>query len=457
LLLSKQLPQSFLESLQGIKGYDMEPFVEAHDQARQVTCVRLNPAKQTSATATLPIDSVVPWCPAGRYLSERPSFTLDPVFHGGAYYVQEASSMFLDYILTQIYKDEKVPDRVLDLCAAPGGKSTLLAAGLTNSFIVSNEVIKTRVTILAENISKWGSDNVIVTNNDPRDFKNLPGYFDLIVVDAPCSGSGLFRKDSEAINEWSEANVTMCSQRQQRILADAIPALKQNGYLIYSTCSYSLEEDEMICDWIVDELDLEPVEITVDEAWGIVQTLSPKHNAAAYRFYPDKVKGEGFFIACFQQKNMADEYYGYQTNLPTATKQILTIASPFLHAPQDYILSDQKEIVVASLKKWEEEYVTTAKVLNVRKSGVAVGTVKGKDLIPHHELALSQLLSPSIPVIQLDYENALKYLRRQDLSSKISGKGWTICRYEDINIGWVKVLPNRVNNYYPTNWRILKL
>ncbi|MGI8634527.1 MAG: methyltransferase RsmF C-terminal domain-like protein, partial [Segetibacter sp.] len=239
--MQQVLPPALIDSLTNLPGFDKNDFIGVHEDGRQVTSIRLNPLKPTDAIKKLPDQEDVPWCSTGRYLSERPSFTLDPVFHGGAYYVQEASSMFLDHIVKEIYKTEKLPQRVLDLCAAPGGKSTLLASALPDSFIVSNEVIKTRVRILAENISKWGSEHVVVTNNDPKDFKRISGYFDLMVVDAPCSGSGLFRKDTDAINEWSEANVQMCSLRQQRILADAIGALKQNGFLVYSTCSYSLK------------------------------------------------------------------------------------------------------------------------------------------------------------------------------------------------------------------------
>ena len=237
-------------------GFDANAFIGVHQSNEQVTSIRYNPKKITAeivATHNFPktITSTeevinyiertpVPWCDTGRYLSQRPSFTLDPVFHAGAYYVQEASSMFLDYAIKFLYKDADAPNHVLDLCAAPGGKSTLLAAALPQSFIVSNEVIKNRVTILAENMSKWGSSNVAVTHNDPANFKKLPGFFDLMVVDAPCSGSGLFRKDPDAIDEWSEANVAHCSMRQQRILTDALPSLNNNGVLIYSTCSYSV-------------------------------------------------------------------------------------------------------------------------------------------------------------------------------------------------------------------------
>ena len=455
--MTHHLPTTFLQSLQGTPGFDEAAFIHTHESSRQVTSIRLNPLKPTCAIEDLPTQSIVPWCATGRYLSERPSFTFDPVFHGGAYYVQEASSMFIDYILSTIYKENPYPTRVLDLCAAPGGKSTLLAAALPESLIVSNEVIKTRVSVLAENIAKWGSENIVVTNNDPKDFQKLPGYFDLMVIDAPCSGSGLFRKDKNAVDEWSTDNVQMCSMRQQRIIADTVGSLKQNGHLIYSTCSYSIQEDEAICDWIVEQFKLEPVYIPIDPSWGIVETQSHKHDASGYRFYPDKVEGEGFFVACFKQPNAVDSYYGYNTTLESIYKKDKILVENYLSKADDYILTGYKEIIIASPKKWEEEISTLHKTLNLRKSGIAVGEIKGKDLIPHHELALSMLVLPVIPIAYLNKEEALRYLRRQDLNKEISHKGWTICNYEDINLGWMKVLPNRVNNYYPVNWRILKL
>ena len=450
------LPQAFIDSLTDLPGFNKEAFIAVHEKADRLTSIRLNPGKPAAAINDLGVTTKVLWCEHGRYLSQRPSFTLDPVFHGGAYYVQEASSMFLDYVVKELYKNASAPKRVLELCAAPGGKSTLLAAALPDSFIVSNEVIKTRVSVLSENISKWGSDHVIVTNNDPKDFKKLPGYFDLIVVDAPCSGSGLFRKDTDAIDEWSEASVEMCGLRQQRILTDTIGSLKKDGYLIYSTCSYSIRENEDICDWIIEQFDVDPVKISVDPSWEIVETTSKKHSAAGFRFYPDKIQGEGFFIACFKQKNVVDYFYGNHNKVVVAAKQVKSLVAPFLKNAGDYIISDYKEIVIASPKKWEEEIASVSNILNVRKSGVAVGTVKGKDLIPHHELALSHLLAADIPSMDLQKDDALKYLRRQDLTSDIEKKGWTIIRFGDINLGWVKVLPNRINNYYPTNWRILK-
>lgn len=449
-----QLPAGLIQSLRNAKGFNEDAFVQVHQSGEQVTSIRLNPQKQP-VTANLPQGTPVPWCIEGFYLDERPSFTFDPAFHAGAYYVQEASSMFIHHILNQLYPAQQYPSTVLDLCAAPGGKSTLIASRFADSFIVSNEVINTRVTVLAENIGKWGSSNVVVTNNDPRDFKKLPGFFELMVVDAPCSGSGLFRKDPDAIGEWSEANVEMCSYRQQRILADAVPSLKTNGYLIYSTCSYSIQEDEAICDWIVENLQLQPVQIAIDTAWGVVETFSGKHNVPGYRFYPNKVKGEGFFVSCFMKDGFVEKYESLKAPPSTLNKVEKQLIEPWLKAPGELNITRQKETFIALPAKFRNEISAVRRHLNVRKSGVAVGSIKG-DLVPHHELALSKLLHPGIPFVEVDRENSIRYLKRQELSIETSLKGWALVRYNGLNLGWIKILSNRINNYYPPEWRILK-
>jgi 16S rRNA C967 or C1407 C5-methylase (RsmB/RsmF family)/NOL1/NOP2/fmu family ribosome biogenesis protein len=449
------LPEPLIKSLKDVAGFNEEQFLKVHASGEQVTSVRFDPLKPTS-TLNLNISADVPWCASGKYLSERPSFTFDPSFHAGAYYVQEASSMFIDHIVKQLYSPVYFPKKILDLCAAPGGKSTLLASAFPESFIVSNEVIKSRVTILAENISKWGSSNVVVTHNEPRHFQQLKGYFDLMVVDAPCSGSGLFRKDIKAIDEWSEANVEMCSMRQQRILADAIPALNKDGYLIYSTCSYSKDEDENICDWIMENLHLEPLSIDIDPSWGIVETLSEKYRVPGYRFYPDKLGGEGFFVACFKQVNEVDEFDMDVKELQAISKAEKDILKPWFNTIDELDLFKQKETIIAYPKKFKNDVAIAQSKLNVRKSGVAAGVIKGKDFIPHHELALSHIVNKELPFVEVDYDNAIRYLKRKDLLIDLPTKGWTLVRYEELNLGWIKVLPNRINNYYPPEWRILK-
>src|SRR6185295_2766131 len=246
-----------------------------HRGREQVTSIRVNPLKMPVAssewsvgdTHDSPLTTHVPWSQYGYYLSQRPSFTFDPLFHAGCYYVQEASSMFLEQALKQTV-DLSRSLKVLDLAAAPGGKSTHIQSLISkDSLLVSNEVIRSRSNILKDNIIKWGGDNVVVTNNDPKQFGKLENYFDGIVVDAPCSGSGLFRRDEQAIGEWSENNVQLCSQRQQRILADVWPALKKEGVLIYSTCSYSKEEDEEIVGWMKNNLSAINCQLEVDKNW----------------------------------------------------------------------------------------------------------------------------------------------------------------------------------------------
>ena len=283
------VPAALIQSLQTATGFQMEAFEAVHESGDQIVSIRLNPSK-TFNLSHLPLAENVAWCDDGKYLKERPFFTFDPFLHAGAYYVQEASSMFLWQAIQQLVP-EKQGKKVLDLCAAPGGKSTLLSSYFNEGLVVANEVIKNRANILVENCSKWGDGHLLVTNNDPSHFQSLPGYFDVLMIDAPCSGSGLFRKDPAAVDEWSESNVSLCSQRQQRILADALPCLAENGLLIYSTCSYSQEEDEAICDWLLDEMEMESLSIQIDKSWGIVETASPTKHALGYRFYPDQVKG----------------------------------------------------------------------------------------------------------------------------------------------------------------------
>jgi len=295
-----QLPAALLTSLESVNGFDKNAFLKLHESGEQVTSIRINPSKFKIEDSKFKVEEKVHWSDSGFYLKERPSFTFDPLFHAGCYYVQEASSMFLEQALKQTV-DLSRPLKILDLCAAPGGKSTHIQSLISKeSLLVSNEVIKSRNNILKDNIIKWGCENVVVTNNDPKDFAKLENYFDIIVVDAPCSGSGLFRKEPDAIDHWSENNVELCSQRQQRILADVLSALKKDGVLIYSTCSYSKEEDEEITTWLVKEMQFENLNLQTDEEWSIVES------DGGYRFWPDKVKGEGFFISAFKKTEGED-------------------------------------------------------------------------------------------------------------------------------------------------------
>ena len=459
------LPEPFIQSLQKVKGFSEEAFKAVHESGAQITSVRLNPNKifdiQYSIFNTQ-LDKV-PWNDNGYYLPERPSFTLDPLFHAGAYYVQEASSMFLEEVLKQTV-DLSKPLKILDLCAAPGGKSTLIQSVISKeSLLVSNEVIRTRVNILSENITKWGAANVIVTNNNPSDFKRLPGYFDVIVVDAPCSGSGLFRKDPNAISEWSENNVALCAQRQQRILADIMPSLKAGGVLIYSTCSYSYQEDEEMEDWLAEELKMESVQLNVDDGWGIVETVSEKSGSFGYRFYPDKVKGEGFFIATFKKFNgtlTINEEKNKKSKVKNnkdafVTDKEVQALKPYLLNADDFFFIKQNEEVIALPILFENDLAIIQSALYIKKAGVKLGTVIRNELVPAHELAVSNILNASIPKLEIDKAAALQYLRKIDITFDPEIKGWVLLTHGQLPIGWIKVMANRSNNYYPKEWRIL--
>lgn len=453
-----QLPPALIQSLQGLPGFNEEAFLTTHNNREQITSIRINPAKiKESGILKFDDDQIekipVPWCSNGWYLSSRPSFTFDPLFHAGTYYVQEASSMFLEQALKQTLP-LNVDLKVLDLCAAPGGKSTHIQSLLTgNSLLVSNEVIKARAAILKENTIKWGTQNVLVSNNDPKDFAKLEGYFDAIIVDAPCSGSGLFRRDEDAIAEWSENNVILCSQRQQRILADVLPALKEGGVLIYSTCSYSLAEDEAILEWLCKEFDLESLPIELKPDWNIISVQSNKK--IGYRFWPHLAKGEGFFLGAFRK-------ISGKTRMPKNK----TVSKPLSKKELDplfrWVQTEGQQFVNfgANIYAWPEnlyeQFDILAQQLKIIYSGTMVGELMKNKLVPNHSLALSTILSPNIKKTELVLPSAIQYLQRRDFELPETTTGWQLAAYKGFPVGWMNVLPNRVNNYYPKELRILK-
>ena len=466
-----QLPRALLDSLKGVEGFEKEAFEQVHNAGEQVTSIRINPAKwviendewSIGRATHLPIaigtpftiQQPVPWSQFGYYLSRRPSFTFDPLFHAGCYYVQEASSMFLEQALKQLV-DLSQPLKILDLSAAPGGKSTHIQSLLSpESLLVSNEVIRSRCNILTDNIIKWGSHNVMVTNNDPSAFKKLPGYFDVIVVDAPCSGSGLFRKDETAIEEWSLNNVALCSQRQQRILADVLPALKENGLLIYSTCSYSKEEDEEIGGWLVNEFEMKSEKLKVENEWNIVESTSSKTGSVGYRFYPYKIKGEGFFISCFKKITAERETRLKPAKIEKATAKEKAVIQPWIKNADVEIIKEV-DTFTALPACFLNDYTYLRSVLNIAYKGTAIGQIMKDKLVPHHALALSTIISDNVPATELSFEVAIKYLQRQDISIKPSALGWQTINYQKHNLGWINALSNRINNYYPKELRILK-
>lgn len=453
--LKEIVPQ--LTPVPGSGPIDEAALLEAHQQPA-VTSIRMNVRKLPVASSRV---NQVPWCEQGYYLDERPVFTLDPIFHAGSYYVQEASSMFVEHAFLSLVQRQDEPLRVLDLCAAPGGKSTLLASLLQEEdLLISNEVIQTRAAILSENLTRWGQMNTWVSNNDPKDFARLPAYFDVLLVDAPCTGSGLWRKDADAVDEWSVDHVKLCSERQKRILADVLPALKPGGLLLYATCSYSPEENEHLCDWICETLDLEPQAIPVDPDWHITVTQSPRHQAAGYRFYPWKVKGEGFFLAAFR-KEASDEVevtvsrkekQKGQQKANTKEKDETLRWKPFLDTDFKAVERNGEYYAIHSSHQKDLQLLQTA--LRIKKTGTALGKIAGKDMIPDHELALSVHLSSAVTRVTASREEALLFLKKEEIKKEHPVKGWQVVTFEEQGLGWGKWLPNRMNNYFPKNWRI---
>ncbi len=445
-----QLPDSILKDVGQIDGVNSELFCRAHDSGSG-TSVRLHPLKGNDVVFE---GSGVPWCKGGFNLAARPVFTTDPFFHGGAYYVQESSSMFLEYAFNQVRSDKK-GIRVLDLCAAPGGKSTLLAALLSpEDLLVSNEVIKTRAGILEENVVRWGYSNNWVTNNDPADFATLEGFFDVIVVDAPCSGSGLFRKDERALKEWSEENVQLCAARQKRILSDIYPALAKDGILIYSTCSFSEIEDEGVADWLCTDLGFEGVALNPPAEWNIVTTISKANKAPGYRFFPHLVQGEGFYLAAFRKVEEQSLYK--QPKFKTAKLDDIKKASMHLLAKdvQSTLINPVKDMYCAIYPSHEADFYLLSKSLYFKKAGLNIGQPTQKEWLPAHEVALSVDRNKTLAAIELDRENALRFLKKEEFEFDSSLRGWQLITYRGLGLGWVKALGNRVNNYLPKHWRI---
>ncbi len=455
--MSNILPNSLIKRLGIDPLFDEEAFKAAHESGEKLTSIRLNPKKPTELDFELA--DRIHWCENGYYLNDRPKFTLDPLFHAGCYYVQEASSMFVSYILKELKLRER-DIKALDLCAAPGGKSTLINDQISpNSLLVSNEIIKSRSIILQENLMRWGYPNVVVTNNDPTAFRRLPGFFDLLVVDAPCSGSGMFRKDEDSIDAWSEANVKLCSERQQRILSEVISCLSSHGYLLYSTCSYSSEENEDILDWLIEEYNLDSIEVPIDQSWGIEVTKSEKAKATGYRFYPHKTKGEGFFIGILQVKNIQPTFSTKKMKLEKSTiaKDCLQGwiennkgLSTLLHNDNVHIFPQDLEASIKALQQ----------VLYLKNAGTMVGKWLGKELVPSHDLALSVYRDKNLSAVELTLADAQDFLRKEQLDLELftgMEKGWCLVNYEGVSLGWVKVLGNRINNYYPREVRIANL
>lgn len=402
--------ETYTRSLMGDSLYDTFSAALCQDAP---TSIRINPFKTDAGSIKVnDMAERVPWCKFGYYLNNRPPFTFDPLLHAGGYYVQEASSMFVDHVIRQVSGSE--PANVLDLCAAPGGKSTCAMSALPEgSMLFSNEPIRQRAMILAENITKFGKSNMIVTNNYPADYKKAKMVFDTIIADVPCSGEGMFRKDEGAIGEWSVANVENCRNLQRCIITDIWSCLKPGGIMIYSTCTFNAHENEENVEWIASELGADFIEIETEKEWNITGALYG--SMPACRFIPGVTKGEGLFMAVLRKhgdKGTAD---------------------------------CQKGLVKTAEKK-----------LKIITNGIKPPVVKGKQTIPDHSEAMSiEHKAKGYPTARLDYKKAIAYLRHEAIElDAATPHGIVMVVYHGIPLGFVKNLGNRANNLYPQEWKI---
>ena len=436
------LPEPFVSRTQELLKEELPAFLDALDYPSPVS-VRVNDKMEY-----LPSDDTVKWCDAGYYLAERPVFTLDPLLHAGVYYVQEASSMFLQQALNQFVVPQSV---VLDLCAAPGGKSTLISQYLkADGMLVSNEIIRNRAYILAENLIKWGNDTVLVSNNEPKDFQRLPSFFDAVVVDAPCSGEGMFRKDAGAVGEWSEENVMMCARRQREILTDVWDTLKKDGILIYSTCTYNREENEENVSWMETELGAELLRLNTDAFPEI--TVSDK----GYRFFPHKTRGEGFFLSVLRKTSDAPSLrIKKQDKRQQKSEFNETELKNRLIEPENWKIYTDNNMISAFRTKFSDKVELLKSNLHIMHYGITLCEIKGRDLIPHTSLALSKSIQlENVLQAEVELRDALLFLKKETINLSEAEKGFVLIKYRNMPLGWVKNLGNRCNNLYPNEWRI---
>ncbi|GAB4127331.1 MAG: rRNA cytosine-C5-methyltransferase [Raineya sp.] len=442
------LPPDFLSQIRTfLPESEEESFIRSLQEA-PLSSIRLNPHKTIKIEQ--PLKRVL-WSQRGFYLEKRPYFTEDPLFWAGAYYVQEASSMFLEQVINTIALAQEAV--VLDLSAAPGGKSTHLLSLLPqDTLLVSNEIVRNRANILQENLCRWGQSNYIVTQSEAKVWGQLEGFFDAILVDAPCSGEGMFRKEEQALSEWSLENVNFCAARQKDILKDVLPALANGGYLIYSTCTYNPQENEENIQWLIETYDLEHLEIPLDTTWGV------RKAKWGYKFFPHLLQGEGFYIACLRKKgqNRASKI---RKNIfaPAAKKEAQSLKSWLDNTSEKEIFSYQQKNLL--LHPLHTEYISRiAQIAYIRHTALEIGAFKQKDFIPTHDLAMSSHLAPQIPSVELDKEAALQYLSKKDfILPENTAKNWCLIKYQGLALGWIKVLGNRINNYYPSEIRIRNL
>jgi 16S rRNA C967 or C1407 C5-methylase (RsmB/RsmF family)/NOL1/NOP2/fmu family ribosome biogenesis protein len=453
--MSTPLPEAFVKTMRESLGEEAESLFAALDTEPAVS-LRLNPAKPAETFD----GEEVGWCKWGRYLAERPQFTLDPLLHGGAYYVQEASSQFVAHLLSNHNMEGA---KVLDMCAAPGGKTTIYSTLVgRKGLVVANDINHGRAMALADNVQRWGMGNVVVTCNEPSHIGAFTHWFDVVAVDAPCSGEGMFRKMDEARSEWTSSSPEVCAQRQREILAEAWRVLRPGGTLIYSTCTFNPTEDEGVVEWLMSEYgdELEPVDrVSINKEWGVV--CSDIGAFQCFHFYPHKARGEGFFAAIARKSDGT-----VRRSSPKARRKLFSLPSKadakelsrWVDDASEHTFMMVGEDIYAYNSAVVDSIVTLSENLSVVYSGVLMGRIFKQKLKPEHPLALYIGMNRDVvPMVEVSLDEAIDYLRRNDISAAQFEEGINVVEYKGIPIGFVKRIGARCNNMYPKDLRIVKL
>jgi len=434
-MLNVPLPESFVASIVQDSPFGM-PLIEALDQSAS-TSIRFN-TRKPSVVAFEDLEPVS-WCPNAFYLKERPNFTLDPLFHAGVYYPQEAASM----AIYNLVKSLQLPEGsvVLDACAAPGGKTLAIMDALPeNCAGIANEIHPHRANILCENVTKWGLDHVAVCNNDTSMFRDLEAFFDLVLIDAPCSGEGMFRKDPNARLEWSLDAVQKCTERQGVIVNNLINSIKPGGYLIYATCTFNESENEQQIQEILatGKFEVQP--------WLAPSDSLPGRNGIGHYFIPGRSRSEGLFMVVLKKKGSLESNSVKMTSTTTRPSNGLDIEV----LPHQELVQQNK---VAHLRsKILGNALSRLKIpLRFLKIGIAVGESTMKGWVPLHDLAMT---SCNLTGIECSKQEALMYLRGETFPIPPYPQGYYLIRYQGANLGFIKHLGQRFNNLYPKTWRI---
>lgn len=459
-VIDRTLPSRFVESLKATGSPLFDNLAEILVTTAPSVAVRDNRAKGFRYPAEAADGDVPWWADGGHYLAERPRFPMDPAWHQGLYYVQDASSMFIARVISRLTAETGgAPLCYLDACAAPGGKTTAAIDALpAGSLVVANEYVPSRAAILKENIIKWGSPSTIVTRGDTRLLaKALPATFDIVAADVPCSGEGMMRKEPEAVAQWSEGLVAECVARQEEIVDNLWSTLRPGGYFIYSTCTFNLSENERMVARMVDRYGAESVAVDVEPSWMIAPAVEGE--ASACRFIPGRVRGEGLFMAVLRKPAGESAAVGRRRDKSGKERPVPREAAPaagWLTDPEAMTFTVDADRVNAFPTRWLPLLKALSKTTDVIYHGVNVATLKGRDLIPSQAMAMAtSLRRGAFPEADVDLSTALDYLRRMSVTLPDSvPRGFVLLTYRNRPLGFVKNLGNRANNLYPQSWKI---